>query len=130
LIVGGPDEKGDSVTQGILFARSRELIAAISLFILSCAGTEIKWLEQTPEPDVESPPFRITGEVHYMDVEGGLFVITGTDGVQYNPINLPESFKSDGANVEADVRRRDDLVTTAMVGPVIEVLRIRARSGE
>ena len=116
--------------EGLLFARSRELIAAISLFVLSCAGTESNWLEQTPEPDVDSPPFRITGEVHYLDVEGGVFVITGSDGVQYNPINLPESFKSDGADVEADVRRRDDLLATAMVGPVIEVLRIRARPGE
>ena len=30
--------------------------------------------------------------------------------------------------VEAEVRRRDDLVSTAMIGPVVEVLRIRARS--
>ena len=116
--------------QGVLFARSRELIAAISLFVLACTGTENNWLEQTPEPDVDSPPFRLTGEVHYMDVHGGVFVITGLDGVQYNPINLPESFKSDGADIEAEVRRRDDLLAAEMVGPVIEVLRIRARRGE
>jgi inhibitor of cysteine peptidase len=105
------------------------LSAALAATFWSCAGTG-DWVEQTPEPDVSAPTVRISGTVHYMDIEGGLYVIDAADGTKYNPVNLPDSFKSDGMEIEADIRRRDDLTSIAMVGPMIEVLRIRPRPGE
>jgi hypothetical protein len=69
----------------------------------------------------------ITGRVEYVDVEGGVFAIVDTDGTRYNPLNLPDSFKVDKMAIEAEARRRDDMVSPAMVGPIIELMRIRAR---
>lgn len=109
------------------FGFSFAVSIVIALAVLSCASSSNDWIEQTPEPDVTTPSFLFAGTVQYVDVEGGVFVIRGADGTQYNPINLPESFKVHDMNVEVEVRRRDDLVSIAMVGPLVEVLRIRAR---
>lgn len=89
-----------------------------------------RWVELgTPSPDSGSIQ-RITGTVHHLDVEGGLFVIRDAAGTQYNPTNLPEAFRQEGMAVEADARRRDDMMSTGMAGPMIELLRVRQRSGE
>ncbi|HXS11006.1 MAG TPA: hypothetical protein VN852_13570 [Candidatus Krumholzibacteria bacterium] len=98
------------------------LVAAAS--VVACGSHE--WLELNPEVDVKAPTFRLTGEVHYVDVEGGIFTIQSTDGTTYNPVNLPDSYKVDKMAVEADARVRTDLVSPAMVGPLVELLRIRA----
>jgi hypothetical protein len=66
--------------------------------------------------------------VHYLDLEGGLFVIRDAQGVQYNPTNLPETFRRDGMLVEAEAQRRDDMASIGMVGSIVELLRIRLRS--
>jgi hypothetical protein len=68
----------------------------------------------------------ITGVVRHREVEGGFFVIEGTDGVSYEPTNLPAEFRKDGLAVEADARLRDDLKGVHQAGPVIELERIRA----
>ena len=103
------------------------IILMAALVVSACASTN-QWVELTPEPGVESAPFHISGTVKYIDVEGGVFVIQDVDGTRYNPINLPDTFKSDGMSVEAEARRREDLVSAAMIGPIIELLRIRSRS--
>jgi hypothetical protein len=102
-------------------------LSMATLTLLSCSASSHEWVEITPEPSVSAPTMRIVGTVSYVDMEGGMFIIRDAGGVQYNPINLPDSFKTDKMAVEADVRQRDDLVSTAMVGPMIELLRIRAR---
>lgn len=73
--------------------------------------------------------FRITGTVRYLDLEGGIFVIRTADGAQYKPISLPKPFQQDGLEVEVEARRRDDMVSFAMVGPLIEIVRIQKRAG-
>lgn len=89
-----------------------------------------RWVElETPSPDSGSVE-RINGTVHHLDVEGGLFVIRDAEGTQYHPTNLPEAFRQEGMAVEADARRRDDMMSIGMVGPMIELLRVRQRSGE
>ena len=110
----------------IFSGRGFTLSAAALLAMLSCSGSSHEWVEITPEPSVSAATMRIVGTMAYVDVEGGMFVIRDAAGVQYNPINLPDSFKVDKMAVEADVRQRDDLVSAAMVGPMVELLRIRA----
>jgi hypothetical protein len=105
---------------------SAVLVSAAALTLWSCAQNN--WLELNPEPDVSAPTFHIMGSVKYLDLEGGVFVITDADGTQYNPVNLPDSFKVDKMAVEAEARRRDDLASAAMAGPMVELLRIRART--
>ena len=104
--------------------RQRWAIAIATLLALACGGTD-QWLELNPEPSVQAQTFHLTGTVEYLNVEGGLFAIHASDGTTYNPVNLPDSFKIDKMAIEADARRREDLVSPAMIGPLVELLRIR-----
>jgi hypothetical protein len=54
-----------------------------------------------------------------------LFVIRDAQGTQYNPLNLPPGFRVEGMIVEVDARRSANVASIGMVGPVIELLRIR-----
>jgi hypothetical protein len=54
-----------------------------------------------------------------------LFVIRDVHGAQYNPLNLPQAFRVEGIVVEVDARRSANVASIGMVGPVIELLRIR-----
>jgi hypothetical protein len=83
------------------------------------------WVELRPEGTGSGPTFRVTGTVHRLELEGGLFVIRDGEGTQYNPVNLPQSFRVDGIAVEADARRGDGVASIGMVGPIVELLRIR-----
>jgi len=94
----------------------------------SCAGSQNSgWVEPQPQPSAGGQTLRVVGTVHYLDLEGGLFVIRDAEGVQYNPVNLPEAFRRDGLPVEVEAYRRNDMVSIGMVGPLIEVARIRER---
>lgn len=59
---------------------------------------------------------------------GRVWVIRDADGTRYNPTNLPEAYRTAGVRVEADVIPRDDAASIAMVGPIVDIVRIR-RSG-
>ena len=54
-----------------------------------------------------------------------MYVIRDAAGTSYNLTNLPSEFRVDGLAVEADATRRDDLVSIGMVGPMVDLLRIR-----
>jgi hypothetical protein len=73
---------------------------------------------------------RITGTVHRLDLEGGVYVIRTDDGTQYRPIELPEEFRVEGLAVEVEAKRRDDVLTVDMAGQAIELLDIRKRVAE
>jgi hypothetical protein len=96
--------------------------------VLSCAsGGDPGWVElKTASTE---PVLRITGTVHHLDLEGGLFVIRDATGTQYNPLNLPADFQVEGLLVEAEAQRASDVASIGMVGPLVELLRIRRRTG-
>jgi hypothetical protein len=96
----------------------------------SCAGNgDAKWVDLKTEAPASTPTFRIVGTVHHLDVEGGVFVIRDEQGTQYNPLNLPPAFRVEGMKVEADACRRDDMMSIGMVGPLVELQRIRQQPG-
>ena len=72
----------------------------------------------------------LTGTVPHLDLEGGVYVIRTEDGAQYRPIELPEEFRVDGLPVEAEVKRRDDIMTIDMAGTAVELLDIRKRTAD
>lgn len=81
-------------------------------------------------PDLEGVDVtRVSGTVAHLDLEGGVFVIRAEDGTSYDPTNLPEGYRVDGTPVEADVLVRDDVASIRMVGPVVNIVRLR-RTGE
>lgn len=87
------------------------------------------WLVMASEPAGDASLERISGSVHRREVEGGVWVIRTDAGSTLHPRNLPAAFQVEGLRIEAEVRRRDDMVSIGMVGPIVELVRIR-RSAE
>jgi hypothetical protein len=107
-----------------IFPAFMGLLAAIA-----CTGNRIDadgWTLLVPASASEAAVIRIVGTVRYLDVEGGQYVIVDpVKETRYNPTNLPREFQVDGTYVEADARRRDGMVSIGMVGPIVELIRIR-----
>ncbi len=68
----------------------------------------------------------VSASVRFLNLEGGCWTLEPSAGVHYLPLNLPEQFRRDGLKVQADLLRRDDYDSICMVGPVVEILSIRA----
>ncbi len=113
-----------------LFSNWQAALTPVALLMLaSCAATGGNgWVDLKPETPGSGPTIHISGTVRHLDLEGGLFVIRDAAGTQYNPVNLPAAFQVEGVAVEAEARRRDDMASIGMVGPLIELLRIRRSS--
>ena len=106
------------------------LMAAV-LTLLSCASAgRSDWVELTTADTGSGQTLHIIGTVHHLDIEGGVYVIRDAQGTSYNPTNLPPEFRVEGLAVEADARRRDDLVSIGMVGPMVDLKRIRKATGK
>lgn len=105
-------------------------VLGAAFMVVSCANTgEDAWVDLRSEASGSGPIDQISGTIHHLDLEGGLYVIQDAEGTNYNPTNLPEAFQVEGMAVEADVQHRDDVASIGMVGPVVELLRIRKRPG-
>ncbi|WP_375056768.1 META domain-containing protein [Zobellella sp. DQSA1] len=103
------------------------LLLPLVLLLSACANPKPGgWQVLAPG----EPELSFTGLVHYLELEGGLYLIRDAGGTNYHPINLPDAFRRDGLAVEVEARRRDDLLSIGMVGPMIELLRIRRTEPE
>lgn len=108
------------------------LMATLGILLLglaACGGQDQteNWVVPERPAAATGEQLKITGVIRHLDLEGGVFTILADDGTTYNPINLPAEFQKDGLAVEAEARRRDDMGGIHMVGPLIELERIRAR---
>jgi hypothetical protein len=90
-------------------------------------GDEAGWVTPSPAAEEGGTDVRITGVVTHVELEGGFYAIRSDDGVTYDPTNLPPEFQKDGLKVEAEARRRDDMMGIHQAGPIVELVRIRAR---
>jgi acyl dehydratase len=111
--------------------RSRVAIGML-MAVAACANgagghDEVAWVTPTPAAEEVGTEVRITGVVKHVKLEGGFYAIRGDDAVTYDPTNLPPAFQRDGLRVEAEARRRDDLMGIHQAGPIVELVRIRAR---
>jgi len=66
-----------------------------------------------------------SGIIKYITLEGGFYGIIGDDGVNYDPINLPENFRIDGLRVILTAIKREDLCSFHMWGIIIEIINIQ-----
>jgi hypothetical protein len=72
---------------------------------------------------------RVNGTVVFMTFEGGFWAVRGDDDVTYDPMaGLPPAFQVQGLRVRLEGRRRDDVASIHMAGPIVEILTI-ARLG-
>jgi hypothetical protein len=94
-----------------------------------CAGEKMDadgWTLLAPAPSGETAAIQIVGTVRYVDVEGGQYVIVDpVTNTRFNPTNLPREFQEDGTDVEVEARRREGAVSIGMVGPIVDLIRIR-----
>jgi hypothetical protein len=88
---------------------------------------EAGWVTPSPAAEEGGTDIRITGVVTHVELEGGYYAIRGEDGVSYDPTNLPPEFQKDGLKVEAEARRRDDMMGIHQGGPIVQLVRIRPR---
>ena len=88
------------------------------------------WVQVKQDPEGPGKDITLKGTVRHLNLEGGVWVIEDAGGTRYTPMNLPDAFQKDGMAVEAEGRRRDDVMSVSMVGPMVELLRIRERSGD
>src|SRR5262249_16766271 len=97
------------------------------VILMACGGGQSGWVTPTTVAEKEGQQVHITGVVRHLELEGGFYAIRGSDSVTYDPRNLPPEFQKDGLGVEADARRRDDVMGIHQVGVIVDLERIRAR---
>lgn len=114
-----------------LRAARAALVAGAATLAAACtpAETDAEWDVLMPEANLADAT-RLSATVSFLELEGGVYVLRTADGTNYNPTNLPSSFREDGRRVEAEVIRRDDMASIAMVGPIVDIVRIRSASGQ
>lgn len=94
-------------------------LLSILFLVLPLSGCSLLW------PDGGDHDLRFDGTVTFVTIEGGAWVIEADDGTVYEPINLEEEYEEEGLRVRVWADRRDDLGSYLMVGPIIEIERIR-----
>jgi len=110
------------------YAHTRSLAPIVVLVSLAACGSHgAEWVIPTPAAEQVGRQVRIAGVVRRSELEGGFYAIHGDDGVTYDPTNLPPEFQKDGLQVEAEARRRTDMVGVHQVGTIIQLERIRRR---
>jgi hypothetical protein len=102
-------------------------VAACANSTTGGGGDQAEWVTPSPAAEEAGTEVRITGTVAHVELEGGFYAIRGDDGVTYDPTNLPPEFQKDGLKVEAEARRRDDMMGIHQAGPIVQLVRIRAR---
>ena len=75
---------------------------------------------------ITEPDFEEDGVVHFIDVEGGCWVLDVGE-VRLEPINLTEDFRVDGLLVFFEADERTDLASICQVGQIVELKSIRLR---
>ncbi len=63
----------------------------------------------------------ITGEIRYQDIATGTWSLIAEDGQTYELMSPPPEITEDGMKVKITGVVRDDIMTMAMIGPVIEI---------
>ncbi len=83
--------------------------------------------EEVEEEPLAGDTFVILGTIRYMRFEGGFYAIQGTDGNNYDPINLPNTYAVDGLRVRVVARAQPLMGSFHMYGQIIEIVDIRPR---
>jgi hypothetical protein len=65
----------------------------------------------------------LTGKIEKIQVDCGGWGLQ-TDDELYELVNLPNKYQEDGLRVRAEAKRRNDLNSCTMVGPIVEVLHV------
>lgn len=76
----------------------------------------------TTEPAYSPGTVEMICSVRYVGVEGGFWGLTGENGQNYDPLNLPDKLQYGGLRVRFWLRIRNDVATTHMWGVPVQVV--------
>ena len=65
---------------------------------------------------------KVTGTVNRVNIGPGAWALESEDGTAYELYEAPAPLLQPGAKVQVEGQIRDDVMTMAMIGPVLEVL--------
>ena len=74
-----------------------------------------------PAAAAAAAPLQLTGEVVYLNLEGGFYGIAGDDGTKYQPTNLPRSLRKPGLAIQFTALKRENTFSTFMWGTIVEI---------
>lgn len=87
-------------------------------FLVALSGCSLP-----PFPDEDQDVWRATGRIERIEVDCGGWGLRTPDEL-YELVGLPDDFKVDELEVQVKIKRRRDLASCAMVGPIVQVLEI------
>lgn len=64
---------------------------------------------------------RLTGQVRFEDLEGGLWLLVAEDGTRYQLDGGDPGLRQDGQRVEVEGEVADDSMGFGMTGPILRV---------
>ena len=111
------------------FVRAMCLLLAIGPVTAACSkSADSGWVSPATAAEGTGDPLTIKGTVKHSELEGGFYYIEAADGTKYSPTNLPPEFQKDGTAVDAEMLVRKDMMGVNQVGPIVDIVRIRATS--
>jgi len=67
----------------------------------------------------------VNGTVRHVEIEGGFWAIRGDDNVTYDPMGgVPAAYREEGLRVRLDAKRRNDVGSIHMAGPIVEIISL------
>ena len=111
------------------------LIAVAFITVAACSpdGAPRRGPVAAPDPVKPTEALRaaerdrvsLTGTIHHVDAEGGVYVVRTQDGKQYRLVELPEKFREEGLGVRVEGLMHDDVLTKDMAGQAVDIIEIR-----
>lgn len=108
--------------------RATTLLLVLGLLAACSKDPDSSWVAPATTTEGRGDPITINGTVKHSELEGGFYYIEIAGGTKYSPTNLPAEFQKDGMRVEAEAVVRNDMMGTNQVGPIVDIVRIRAAS--
>ena len=104
---------------------------ALAVVATSCRsgsndGTKPANSPPAAEPAADTTQMRLTGTVKAVGIEGGCWRFDSDDGRNFeiSKAGVPADLLQDGKKATITVRPRPDLMSTCMIGPIIEVVKV------
>jgi hypothetical protein len=94
--------------------------------LLACGQQSNQVIETGAAPIASGEVVTTEATVRLLPVEGGCWVLSTATG-RYQPVNLPDAYKSDGKAVRVVMRGATDMMSVCQVGPLVHVDSISAR---
>lgn len=101
-------------------------IVALVLFATACGTTSNQSSAPSAQPLASGQLLATEATVQFVNVEGGCWVLATSNG-RYQPVSLPDAYKSDGKQVRVVLRSAADMMSICQLAPLVHVDSIAAR---